>query len=125
MSIEVYKILHLVGVIFLFLSIGALILRALEGGPHGVSDTGRGLSGMTHGIALLLILVSGFGLLAKYQIGFPAWVWIKVLVWLVLGSAVAFVRKMPSKAKIWWWLLPLLGVLAAYLGVMKPGTGPL
>lgn len=125
MSLKIYILLHLVGVIFLFLSIGALVVRAMEGGPRGISDTARGLSGMTHGIALLVILVSGFGMLAKYPLNFEPWVWGKLLIWLVLGSAVAFVRKMPRKAKLWWWLLPILGVLAAYLCVYKPGTGPL
>jgi len=116
MSVNVYKILHLAGVIFLFFALGAMVLRAMA----GQSEAGRKLAGLTQGIALIVILVSGFGLLAKYQLGFPPWVWVKLLIWIALGGSAVLVRKLADKSALWWWVLPLLGVLAAYLGVMKP-----
>ena len=117
MSLEFYKVLHLAGVIFLFVAVGAAIVRAMSGG----SEAGKKISGLTHGIALIVILVSGFGLLARYQLGFEAWVWVKLLIWLALGASVALIRRMAKQSTLWWWALPLLGVLAAYLGVFKPG----
>ncbi|MEY4487753.1 MAG: hypothetical protein RIQ79_261 [Verrucomicrobiota bacterium] len=46
------------------------------------------------GIASLLMLVSGFGLLAKLQLGFPGWAMVKLACWLgVAGLAGIGFRK--------------------------------
>jgi FtsH-binding integral membrane protein len=115
MSYPFYKVLHLVGVIFAFLSLGALVVAARSG--HAES---RRLAGITHGIALLVILVSGFGILAKLDLGFPAWVLIKIAIWALLGGVIVLIRRQPQSSTLWWWTIPLLGAVAAYLGVYKP-----
>jgi hypothetical protein len=115
MDLDLYRWLHLAGVIFLFSALGAAVLLARAG-----NDQGRKWIAITHGLALLVILVSGFGALAKLGMGFPPWVWIKLLIWLLLGAAVVLVRKMPQRAGLWWVLLPLLGAAAAWLGIFKP-----
>lgn len=115
MTYQFYKVLHLVGVILAFLSLGGLVAAARSG--HTES---RRIAGATHGIALLLILVSGFGILAKLGLGFPPWVLIKALIWVALGGAIVLIRRRPQSATLWWWLLPLLGAAAAYLGIYKP-----
>lgn len=117
MSPLTYRVLHLAGVIFLFLALGGGLLRALAGSQ---SETGRKLVTLTHGLALLLLLITGFGLLATLPLGFPAWAWVKIILWLALGAAAVLVRKLPRQAALWWIVLPLLGVVAAYLGVFKP-----
>lgn len=117
MSPLTYRVLHLAGVIFLFLALGGSLLRAVAGGQ---SEAGRKLVTLTHGLALLVILITGFGALATLQLGFPTWVWVKIVLWLALGAAVVLVRKLPRQAALWWIVLPLLGVVAAYLGVFKP-----
>jgi len=38
------------------------------------------------GVASLLMLISGFGLLAKLQYGFPGWVIVKLVCWLGLSA---------------------------------------
>lgn len=115
MSPNAYKVLHLAGVVFLFLALGGSIMRARAGG----GEAGRKLAGITHGIALLVILVAGFGSLAKLGLGFEPWVWVKIIIWLLLGAAVVLIRKMPERATLWWVVLPLLGVVAAWLGIHK------
>jgi hypothetical protein len=115
MDPNLYLWFHLAGVIFLFSALGAGVLLAKAG-----SDQGRKWIVMTHGLALLVILVSGFGRLAKLGLGFPPWAWAKVLIWLLLGAAVPLVRKMPQRAALWWVVLPLLGAAAAWLGIFKP-----
>ncbi len=118
MSPLFYKVLHLAGVILLFFSLGGFALKAFAGGS--ATEDGRKVAAATHGLALLLLLVSGFGLLAKMGYGFPTWAWIKIGLWLVLGGITVAVRRMPWYAKLWWLLIPALGLAAAYLGLTKP-----
>ena len=118
MSALVYKVLHIFGILLMFIALGGATARALSGA--GKDGPGRKLAGITHGIALLVILVSGFGLLAKLGLGFPLWVWIKIVIWLLLGAAVALVRRLPQHATLFWFAIPLLGAFAAYLALYKP-----
>jgi hypothetical protein len=117
---QVYKFLHLIGVVLLFLALGGAVLRARLGAAVG--ETGRRLVAITHGVALVVLLVAGFGSLAKlgFHFPFPAWVWIKIVIWLLMGGVVVFLRARPQSANAWWWRIALLGALAAYLGVYKP-----
>ena len=122
MSYNTYKILHLFAVFFVFLSLGGLTLRAMDHGDKGKSRARR-LAGMTHGIMIILVLVSGFGLLARLGIDhdwiFPPWIWGKLAIWLVLGIAISWIRKKEWHRALWW-TLPLLGSLAAALALLKP-----
>ena len=72
MSYEFYKILHLISLIALFLSLGMLIV-----GPKPLKKLIMSL----HGLALLFLFVSGFGLIAKLHIPLTfvpfrsPWIW--------------------------------------------------
>lgn len=122
MSYQLYRVIHVLGIVFLFTALGGLLLAARARVETGVS---RKTAGMTHGLALVLILLSGFGALARLDLSnpgaWPAWVWIKVLIWLVMGGIVVLIRRSPTTATVLWWLLPILGGLAAYLAIFKPG----
>ncbi len=120
MSALTYKILHLLGVLLAFTALGGATLRALAG--TGEDAAGRKLAGITHGVALLLILISGFGMLAKlgYDFPFPLWVWLKIVIWLLIGASVAVIRRLPAQATTFWFALPVLGAAAAYLAIYKP-----
>jgi hypothetical protein len=121
MSIAVYKLIHVFSIMLLFTAFGGLLLAARAGVQTGVS---RKLAGITHGIALLLILISGFGALARIGMSnpaiWPAWLWIKALIWLALGAVVVVIRRSPRLAPVLWWILPLLGGVAAYLALQNP-----
>lgn len=119
MSHNVYKVLHLLGVVTAFMSIGAVAIRAFLETPGG-RDRAHKIAGLTHAVAFLLLLVSGFGMLAKLKVGFPAWVIAKLAIWVALGGIIALPRRQPQLAWAWWLLSMLLGGLAAYFGVMKP-----
>ena len=89
MSYEFYKILHLVSLVSLFLSLGMLLV-----GPKPF----RKIIMSLHGTSLLLLFVSGFGLIAKLSIPLkflsPSWFWQKTLVWIVLvGLTPLFLNK--------------------------------
>ena len=122
MDYNLYRWLHVVGIILLFTAIGGLVMRQITA---TAGDAGRKAGSIMHGLALLLILFSGFGLLATLAIphnpaGWPAWVWIKFVIWLILGGIVVLIKRAPALAKILWWGIPILGFIAAYLALTHP-----
>lgn len=117
MDLFAYRLLHLAGVIFLFTALGGSLLAHREGAAGAAA---RKLAGITHGLALLVIVISGFGALAKLGLAMPGWAWAKLVIWLLLGASPVLVRKRPDLVKVWWWLLPLLGVAATWLARYKP-----
>jgi hypothetical protein len=121
MSYEVYKILHIFGVVLLYTALGGVTLHAMNGGTRE-SNASRAVVSATHGVALLLVLVAGFGMLAKLGLSaaIPGYVWAKVAVWLLLGAAIAIVPRQPGLSKALWWVFPVLGAAAAWLAVAKP-----
>ena len=120
MSLVAYKLLHVAGVVFLFAALGGSVLSHRAGAAGAAA---KKLTGITHGIALLLIAFAGFGALARLgltSVGLPGWVWAKIAIWLILGAAPFVLRRKPSLAGAFWWLLPILGIVAAWLAFYKP-----
>ena len=70
------------------------------------------------------MLVAGFGTAAQLGLPnpgtWPMWLWIKVAVWLVLGGIIVLIRRAPQLTTLLWWLLPLLGGIAAWAAIFKP-----
>lgn len=126
MSFEFYRVVHLFGIVLLFTALGGLavfswLTRNGKGDAADVTATRKRLA-MLHGIALLVILVAGFGLMAKSGImkTWPTWIFGKLTIFVVLGGASVFVRKTGAMGRTWLVVLPLLGLLAALLAVFKP-----
>ncbi len=117
MPLEFYRILHLVGIFILLFSLGGACLHMMNGGTRNFPH--RKWIAMSHGIALLLILVAGFGMLAKLGLmaSMPAWVFAKLAIWLVLGGIPALVYRKPQWAKGFWFGILVLACVAAALGV--------
>ena len=120
-SLAAYKVLHILGSLFTFIALGGLLLAARTGGER-VQD--RKLAGMLHGIGLVIILVSGFGALARIGMStpgiWPRWMWVKRVLWRVLGAALVLIQRAPGMRTLLWILLPVLGALAAYMALYKP-----
>ena len=120
MSYLTYKVIHLAGAFFLFTALAGLVMAARH------SDTQiRKLGSIIHGLSLIVLLVSGFGLIAKHpQLqGMPLWVWIKLGIWLILGGIVVLIKRWTDGRVTLWLIIPLLGAIAAYLGVFHPFSG--
>jgi hypothetical protein len=121
LSYEIYKLFHLFGIIMLFVSVGGIMLYALNGGTK-VDNTWRKTAAITHGIGLVFILVAGFGLLARVGMSWPwpGWVFVKLIIWLVLGGVTGLIYKLSSRGQWLWYVVILLGVIAAYMAIFKP-----
>ncbi|RMH23595.1 MAG: hypothetical protein D6696_00095 [Acidobacteria bacterium] len=119
LSYPLYKVVHIAAVLFVFAALGGLVLHVLNGGSRE-SNRHRLLTGLSHGIGLVIVLISGFGLIARLGIGFEAWIWLKLLLWIAVGAVLALIHRLPQHAKLLWFAIPLLGAAAAYLAVYKP-----
>lgn len=121
MSLAAYKVLHILGMLFTFIALGGLLLASRTGGER-VED--RKLAGMLHGIGLVILLVTGFGALARLGMSnpgiWPLWMWVKMVLWLVLGAALVLIKRAPGMRTLLWILLPILGAVAAYMALYKP-----
>ena len=121
MSHAFYNLLHLFGIMLMLSALGAAVAAAVAG------DAGsplRKLAGIAHGVAMFIILVGGFGMLARLGIGgdWPLWIWLKLVIWLIFAAATVFVRKAGQKA---FWLLialPVLAAVSAWLALYRVGT---
>ena len=113
----IYKIIHLTGILMLFLALGSLICRSRLDGRDYVF---RKIGGITSGIGLLMALIGGFGLLAKMKLGFPPWVVGKIIIWIIFGGLIAFINRRPNMAMVNWFFVIFLGILAAFLAIVKP-----
>jgi hypothetical protein len=111
MPITVYHILHLIGFATLFVGFGAM------------QAAGQIKPGMKwHGIGLVIMLISAFGMLAKLGVfaHMPVWTWIKIALWLVLGVLPTLAKR---KVLPFSMLVPvaiLIGAINGWLGYMKP-----
>jgi hypothetical protein len=116
----VYKNLHLLGVLMIFVALGGLILQQIQATTR--VQVWRKPVAVTHGIGMVLALVGGFGMLARLGIfwPWPGWVLGKIIIWLVLGVLVALIGRAPALAKWLWWITIALGAIAAYLALNKP-----
>jgi hypothetical protein len=116
LSLSVYKVAHLFGVLLVFLGFGALV----------GDGNNRRTATIAHGLGLVIVLVAGFGALARLGIygpsSWPLWIWLKLAIWLALGALVTVAKRSRGAAKSLWWLLPVLGAAAAYLAIYKPGA---
>ncbi len=121
MPYEVYKILHIIGLVSIWAALGGATLHAMNGGTKATNPS-RKLVAATHGIGLFLMLLGGFGMLARLGLtqGLPGWAIAKVVLWLVVGALLAVPLRVPSLAKPLWFAMPLFAGLGAWLALSKP-----
>lgn len=117
MPYEIYKLLHVIGLLLLFLGMGGQLLGA-------DSERGRApkVTTILHGVGLLAMLVGGFGMMARLgvQWPWPGWLIAKLGVWLVIGAFPVAVRRQLVPQGPAWLVVFLLGALAAWLAIIKP-----
>ena len=125
MSYIFYKIFHLSFIFVLLLTLGSL--WAFYSLDVNRKNKIRKYLLLFHGISILFIFIAGFGLIAKLKIPspWPAWIYIKIGLWLLLASTPFFLRKgiqAPHKAlksRGLWWLIILLTFCAVLTATLK------
>ena len=108
----------------LFASLGGMAILGLRGGDDREVKPIRKLVMSSHGIAMLVIFVAGFGLMARLGMmgagSWPTWIFIKLGLWLLLGAGIVLVRRTPEMGRVWLFLLPLVGAAAAWVAFTHP-----
>jgi hypothetical protein len=121
MSESFYRVAHIVGLVTLFLSLGGILAFSTAGVT--LTSRTRALLSAGHGLGLVALLVSGFGMLAKlgYLKDLPTWSIVKMVIWLLIGGSVALAKRRPAwgGGLVAFWIAA--GGLAAYLCIYKPG----
>lgn len=110
MDAVTYKIIHITGIALLALGTGG----RLAGGEK------RKAFAIAQGIGLLVMIVSGFGSLAKLGLGFPHFAIVKTALWVVIAMLPLLFRKLKTPLIAEILIVLILVALMAYLGIVKP-----
>jgi hypothetical protein len=119
---DLYEIIHIIGIAMLFVSIGGVAVHAANGGNKANTST-RGLVAAMFGLGSFLILLGGFGMMARLGLvrGMPpGWLGVKMVIWLVLSAIVLLPYRKPALARPFLVILPLLAGVAVYMALYKP-----
>ena len=117
MPYAIYKLLHVIGLMILFLGMGGMLLRARAEQDRAPKGTAA-----LHGVGLFVMLVGGFGMMARLGIHWPwpGWLIAKLCVWLIIGALPVLVRRQVIPRGPAWLVAPGLGALAAWFAIGKP-----
>ncbi len=109
MSLLFYKVLHLSGVIILFIGLASALMPK--------ETPSRKTGQIFHGIGLVILLVTGFGFIAKSPtIGYPWWIIVKLVLWLAFGAMPLIGKRGLLPVPVAWLIAVLCGIAAAWLG---------
>lgn len=120
MSLEFYRVAHVCGILLLFCGLTGL-WGAYAAGQAPRKGIRIALSA-THGLGMIVMLISGFAMAAHIGIGdrLPVWIYFKLGIWFLLGASMILAKR---KAEWGFGLIVLwigLGTLAAFLGIYQP-----
>ncbi len=110
MDYTTYKIIHLTGIAALALGMGGLL----------AGSANRKAFAILQGVGLVVMLVSGFGLLAKLHLAFPHFAMVKLALWIVIGMLPMIFRRCRIPLAAAMCIFIALVCVMAWLGVMKP-----
>lgn len=118
MDYPTLKIIHLTGLALTFMGLtGILAIKMTGEAPF----TKRLIFHLSHGTGLLLLIVSGFGLVGQLGIhSAPGWLKAKFMIWLLAGGSMVLATRFSRFAG---WVLIFFATLvltAAWLAIDKP-----
>lgn len=119
----VYKVAHYLGLFALFVTLSAALARSAAL-PPGTEDPWRKRLSALHGISMLVVLIAGFGLMARLGIMhgalFPGWIWAKLVLWALLGALLGLAIRRSRWTGPALVILPFVAALAGFLALIKP-----
>ncbi len=122
-SQQFYNVVHIIGIVLVMCALGGASLHAMNGGSRE-TNSARGLVAAMHGTGVLLILVGGFGMLARlgfmHGANFPGWLWVKLVIWVTVAAALMIPYRKPAMARPLLLALPVLAGIAAFMAIYKP-----
>src|SRR5687768_15778684 len=110
MSPEFYRLLHMGGLLLLFLGLGGIFATC---GREGAKPPKLFLA--MHGIGLVVMVVSGIGRAHKLGYGWPTWMIAKIGCWVVIAALPTLVRRGMLPRLLAVVLAVALGCTAAWL----------
>lgn len=122
MSYAVYKLIHFFGMFTMVVVLVVACSHALRGGTPSDLPHRRALL-WTHGLAAFLVLLGGFGMLARLGVvqgGLPGWIYLKLSIWLALAASVVLPKFGRAYARALLVGIPLLAVAAGAVALYKP-----
>lgn len=122
MPYEFYKILHFTGLIITFTSLSGYVFYLVqEKTTAGKTSPKKKRFTILHGIGLLILLISGFGLAAR--LGFvqqlPTWVYVKLVIWAAVGASLAVIKRQVMGPMALYIMVVALGILGAITAITK------
>ncbi len=119
MSYEFYKIVHLIGIFLLLFTTGGLVIGIHNKGDKNFPAYKKLAAGQ--GISLLLLLIAGFGLMARLNLSpLPLWVILKLVIWLLFAFSLTLLKKNPKNLLPTIGLISFLALSAILLAILKP-----
>ena len=112
-KLEIYRLLHFAGIFTMIFSFGSLFIG---------KNYNKGAA-MAHGVGLIMILVSGFGMQATMHLRFPTWLIIKLIIWVLFGGFIILAKKSIISGFVAWILIITLALASAYLARTHPDIG--
>lgn len=117
MDPAIFKVLHIIGAILLFTGIGGL-MGCGENRPHI-----NKIVSIFNGLGLLILLIAGMGMQGMGHLGWPLWLILKLVIWVVMAVIFTMTKKDKIGMKNGVLILVGLGCVVAWLCIMKPFTG--
>lgn len=113
MTAEMYRLLHLVGVMVLFLGLGGVLTSEPGKAPK--------LAAALHGLGLLTMIVAGVGLMHRSSpvIAWENWVFAKIGAWVLLAVLPLLVKKGVLPRFFAFLLVLAIGAAGAWLGLVQ------
>lgn len=121
MSLPFYKVIHLLGIFMVLMALSGLLVHLINGGDKASNAWRKPLS-IVHGVGMFLVLLGGFGMLARLGIisTWPGWVIAKLVIWIVMGGMMTVMYRQASASKLLWGVVLVLATAAGYLALYKP-----
>jgi len=111
MSVNTYLVLHVSSVLVLLAYSFYAFAAPAETRKRVLSITG---------VAALLVLVSGFGLLHRMGLGFPGWAIVKFICWIGLSATAGIAYRRRGQAGLFMVLALALAIVAVAMVYLKP-----
>jgi hypothetical protein len=122
MTYVAYKLIHFLGIFIMIMALVAAAMHVSRGGTRKDNPHRRSLA-VAHGVAALLVLTAGFGMLARMGAmhgALPGWVYAKAAIWFVLSAAMVVPYLGKGYARALMLTVPVLAVAAAAIALYKP-----